>query len=67
MAWPEGANLLCDLLDILKKEIPQARKRRVYMKILDCFEAMDCDTAYEARGIDKVMDQILEGKMGDDL
>lgn len=63
MAWPEGANLLCDLLDILKKEIPQARKRRVYQRVVDCFEAMECDNLHEARGIDKVFDAILDGKI----
>jgi hypothetical protein len=47
MGWASGSGLLFVVLEIVWKHIPQASRLTVAKKLINVFEAEDCDTIGE--------------------
>lgn len=49
MGWSNGSTLMSELIDVVRKEIPNDKTRfNVYLRMIDVFEDTgDCDTLHE--------------------
>lgn len=64
MGWSSGSELFGNIIKILKKEVKDVDSRvRIYKKLIDMFENMDCDTLPDCIGMDTVFDIVWEAKM----
>jgi hypothetical protein len=48
MGWASGSELAEKVWNAVKKHIPKEHRKEVAGRIVDAFEAEDCDTMYEA-------------------
>lgn len=65
MGWNGGSDIMRAVIEVVKKEVPNAGKRmRIYRKILSAMEDEDWDTQGECEGLDIVFDEILEEEQG---
>lgn len=48
MGWASGSIIAEQIWDLIKKEIPKNKQKKIAKKIIDIFESEDCDTIDEA-------------------
>lgn len=59
MGWSSGSELAGELVGLIKQNVPDKKARRtIYRKMIDIFEANDCDTLCECLEIDDVYDTV---------
>lgn len=48
MGWARGSGLMNEVIDTLKRHVPDPdQRRKVYNELIGAFEDLDCDTLYE--------------------
>jgi hypothetical protein len=61
MGWSSGSRLFGDVIESLKKHVPDEESRQaIYIDLIDAFEDFDCDTLEECTGEDEVFDDALK-------
>jgi hypothetical protein len=65
MGWANGSELMDEVIKVIKPEIPDDRRVKVYRELIRAFEAQDADTLLECGGKDPAYDQAycLENKL----
>lgn len=53
MGWSGGSELMNEVIDTLKRHVPDPEQRaKVYNELIGAFEDADCDTLYECYDAD---------------
>jgi hypothetical protein len=61
MGWASGSELFGEIIGVLKKELPDDKRReRVYKRLIVAFQNHDWDTESECMGDDPVYDALLK-------
>lgn len=67
MGWASGSNVMTRIIKVVKKEVPSKAKRKVlYMDIVDALRDQDWDTLDECLGEDQAYDDIYNELFPDD-
>lgn len=61
MSWGSGLRLFANLAEIIADTVSDENERKIlYKGMIAEFEAFDCDTMFECRGIDVILDEVLD-------
>lgn len=61
MGWASGGELADQMIKIISKHVPDDKvRRKIYKKMINAFEEMDCDTLMECKGIDPTFDYVFD-------
>lgn len=61
MSWSSGSRLFAGIAEIIADTISDENERKLlYKGMIAEFESFDCDTLLESKGIDHVLDDILD-------
>lgn len=61
MGWASGSRLFSEVIDVIKKAVPDEDERiDIYMGLIDAFEDADWDTQDECMGQDPAYDAALK-------
>jgi hypothetical protein len=67
MGWASGSGLFSEIIKTVKKNVPDAGKRkRIYKDAIRAFQDADWDTENECEGEDPAFDKALGEVMADD-
>jgi hypothetical protein len=60
MGWGSGSQVMGELIDSLKRHVPDDEAREaVYVDMINALQDMDCDTLQECEGEDEAFDNAL--------
>lgn len=62
MSWEDVVE---EIIDILKDELEDDQKERVYLKLIKLFEEEGCDNLADYQGIDPTFDEVLQNYYDD--
>ncbi len=54
MGWGSGSYLAEAVWNLIKKEIPKEKRKKIASKLIDLFEDEDCDTLQECEDLCQV-------------
>lgn len=61
MSWSSGSRLFAGIAEIIAETISDESERKLlYKGMIAEFESFDCDTLFECRDIDPVLDSVLD-------